>query len=341
MMSKRSVRWLGLGSAILAVVGVLAGRAMADKAAAVKCPLGLKPVVVPEDNPMTPEKIELGKRLYFDTRLSKDGTVSCATCHDPKEGWAEHSATSTGIKGQVGGRNAPSVINAAYANQFWDGRAASLEEQALGPVQNPIEMGNTLPAMVAELSKDQDYRDRFQKVFGTAVTAAGVAKAIAAFERTIVSGNSPYDRFKAGDKQALNAAQKRRPDAVQAGRLCRLPQRADLQQLRLLLCRRGLRQGEARRRTRGRDEGPGRPGQVPRARPARGGQHGPLFPRRQRRDARRGGGPHGRGRERHSAPGGRIGRSPQGESLPGPGKDLVEFLKASSGEYPVIEPPQK
>jgi cytochrome c peroxidase len=110
----------------------------------------------------------------------------------------------------VGGRNAPTVINAAYAHaQFWDGRAASLEEQALGPVQNPIEMGNTLPAMVADLSKVAGYRERFQKVFGTEVTKEGVAKAIAAFERTILSGNSAYDRFQTGDKTALDAAQKR------------------------------------------------------------------------------------------------------------------------------------
>lgn len=173
-------------------------------------PLGLKKPPVPADNPMTKEKIELGKMLYFDKRVSKDGTVSCATCHDPKKGWAEHSPTSTGIHKQVGGRNSPTVINAAYASsQFWDGRAASLEEQAVGPVGNPIEMGNSMEAVVEKFSKIPEYQKRFQKVFGTGVTEKGFAQAVAAFERTILSGDSPYDRFLAGDAGALTAAQKR------------------------------------------------------------------------------------------------------------------------------------
>jgi cytochrome c peroxidase len=175
-----------------------------------KVPLGLPPLPVPKENPMTPEKIELGKQLYFDGRLSKDGQISCATCHDPKMAYAEHEPTSTGIGKQPGGRNSPTVINAAYAPaQFWDGRAKSLEEQALGPIENPIEMGHKLDAMIAELSKLKGYEQQFKKVFGTGVTQDGVAQAIAAFERTILSGNSPYDRFKKGDDKALNEAQKR------------------------------------------------------------------------------------------------------------------------------------
>jgi cytochrome c peroxidase len=175
-----------------------------------KAPLGLPPVPVPANNPMTPEKVELGKMLYFDARLSRDGAVSCATCHDPKMAWAEHEPTSKGIGGQFGQRNSPTVINAAYAtSQFWDGRAATLEEQALGPIENPIEMGHKLDAMIRDLSNLSGYAERFQKVFGTPVTKEGVAKAIAAFERTIFSGNSPYDRFKAGDSGALSTAQKR------------------------------------------------------------------------------------------------------------------------------------
>lgn len=175
-----------------------------------KVPSGLPPLPVPEDNPMTAAKVELGKMLYFDKRLSKDGTVACATCHDPQKAWAEHEPTSKGIKGQVGGRNSPTVINAAYARrQFWDGRAADLEEQALGPIANPIEMGHKLDAMIADLSKLEGYRQQFQTVFGTGVTQQGVARAIAAFERTVLSGNSPYDRFKAGDENALSEAQKR------------------------------------------------------------------------------------------------------------------------------------
>ena len=104
--------------------------------------VGLPPVPVPDDNPMTAEKVELGKLLYFDKRLSKDGTISCATCHDPTKGWTDQAPTSTGIGGQVGGANSPTVINAAYAKaQFWDGRAATLEEQALGPIENPDRNG--------------------------------------------------------------------------------------------------------------------------------------------------------------------------------------------------------
>jgi cytochrome c peroxidase len=181
----------------------------ADKAE-IKPPLGLPALPVPADNPITPEKIELGKMLYFDTRLSANGKISCATCHDPKMAWAEHTPTSKGINDQMGGRNSPTVINAAYAPaQFWDGRAASLEEQALGPIENPIEMGHKLPAMIQDLSKVPQYGEMFKKAFGTEVNKEGVAKAIATFERTVLSGNSPYDRYMAGDKSALSEAQKR------------------------------------------------------------------------------------------------------------------------------------
>jgi cytochrome c peroxidase len=176
----------------------------------VQVPLGLPPLPIPDDNPMTEAKVELGKMLYFDKRLSADGTISCATCHDPEMAWTEHKATSEGIGGLFGDRNSPTVINSAYATvQFWDGRAATLEEQALGPIENPIEMGHTLDAMVATLSELDGYTSKFQEVFGTGVTEDGIAKAIAAFERTILSGNSPYDQFVAGDENALTEAQKR------------------------------------------------------------------------------------------------------------------------------------
>jgi len=177
----------------------------------VKVPAGLPALPVPEDNPLTVEKIALGKMLYFDKRLSKDGTVACSTCHDPAMAWTEHRATSKGIGDQIGGANSPTVINAAYAtSQFWDGRAASLEEQALGPIENPIEMGHSLPDCCAQLNKVDDYKEAFKKAFGTPeATPDRIAKAIASFERTVLSGNSPYDKFKAGDEKALNDAQKR------------------------------------------------------------------------------------------------------------------------------------
>jgi cytochrome c peroxidase len=162
---------------------------------------------VPADNPQTDAKIELGRQLYFDGRLSADNKISCATCHDPKMGWAGHDATDTGIGGRIGDRNSGTVVNSGYMKfQFWDGRAGSLEEQALGPIQNPVEMGETLENVIRKLNTIPGYKRQFQEVFGTEVTADGIAKAIAAFERTIVSGTSPYDRYLAGDKKAMSAA---------------------------------------------------------------------------------------------------------------------------------------
>lgn len=170
-------------------------------------PLGLKPVKWPEDNQPTAAKISLGKQLYFDGRLSKDGKVSCASCHDPQKGFSNDDNFATGVGGARGGRSAPSVINAAYyRQQFWDGRAKSLEEQALGPIQNPIEMAETLESVIKKLNGIDGYRSQFQDVFGTDATADGIAKAIAAYERTVLSGNAPYDKFKAGDESALSEA---------------------------------------------------------------------------------------------------------------------------------------
>ncbi|MGC3968517.1 MAG: cytochrome c peroxidase [Pirellulales bacterium] len=178
-----------------------------------KVPLGLDPLPIPADNPQTAAKIELGKQLYFDPRLSYDGTISCATCHDPAKGWSNGEPFGVGIKGQKGGRSAPTVLNAAYFPlQFWDGRAEHLEGQALGPIQNPIEMGHTLEACVECINGIDGYKKQFKDVFGTEVTSDGIAKAIAAFERTILSGDSPYDRFKAGDEKALSASAKRGMD---------------------------------------------------------------------------------------------------------------------------------
>jgi len=173
-------------------------------------PAGLKNMRIPRDNPLTKAKIELGKQLYFDPRLSRDNTISCASCHDPKQGWSNGAAFATGIDGQVGGRSAPTIINSGYSYfQFWDGRAIKLEGQALGPVQNPIEMDLTLEEMVKKLKGIEGYRRQFQEVFGEDVTEDGVAKAIASFERTVLSGDAPYDRFKAGDESALSEAAQR------------------------------------------------------------------------------------------------------------------------------------
>lgn len=185
-------------------------KSAANQPIELKPPLGLPKMRVPSDNPLTKEKIELGKQLYFDPRLSRDNTVSCASCHDPESGWSNGERFATGIGGQVGGRSAPTIINAAYQYfQFWDGRATHVEGQALGPIQNPIEMDLTLEELVEKLNKIEGYREQFQQVFGTDVTAENVAQAIAAFERTILSGNAPYDRYKAGDEDALSEEAKR------------------------------------------------------------------------------------------------------------------------------------
>ncbi len=173
-------------------------------------PLGLPPVPQLPDNVLTPEKVELGKQLYFDPRLSRDNTVSCSTCHNPKQGWSNGAAVATGIRGQKGGRSAPPVVNAGYLRfQFWDGRAQYVEGQALGPIQNPIEMDLTLDELVARLRSIEGYRRQFRQVFGRDVEAEDVAKAIGAFERTLLAGNAPYDRFKAGDTSALSEVAQR------------------------------------------------------------------------------------------------------------------------------------
>ena len=178
--------------------------------AADETPAGLPPVKHPEGNAPTAEKIALGKQLYFDPRMSQDSTVSCATCHDPQKGWSNGDAVATGVGGLKGGRSSPTIINAAYGKlQFWDGRAADLEEQALGPIQNPIEMTMSLDKVVERLNQIAGYRQQFQSVFGTDVTSEGIALAIAAYERTVLSGDAPYDRFKAGDTAALTESAQR------------------------------------------------------------------------------------------------------------------------------------
>ena len=173
-------------------------------------PLGLdaEERIIPAGNPLTQPKVDLGWRLYFDTRLSKDNTIACATCHHPDTGWSEGKGLMVGIGGQVGGRNSPTIMNRVFSSlQFWDGRSPSLEDQALGPIQAGKEMGNTLENMVATLTKIEGYKPLFSAAFGDAtVTPERVAQAIASFERTIVAGNSPFDRYEAGDKSAMNAS---------------------------------------------------------------------------------------------------------------------------------------
>ncbi|MFN8007234.1 MAG: cytochrome c peroxidase [Terriglobia bacterium] len=168
---------------------------------------------IPKDNPLTEEKIKLGKKLYFDKKLSVDQTIACASCHIPEKGFADPSQFSSGVGGKKGGRQAPTVINRVFSTkQFWDGRAASLEEQALGPVQNPVEMAMpNLDEVIKRLKTDPSYLEMFKAAFPPdgAITDIHIAQAIASFERTVVSGNSPFDRFMAGDKTAMSESAQR------------------------------------------------------------------------------------------------------------------------------------
>jgi cytochrome c peroxidase len=162
-------------------------------------------VPIPPTNLNYKAKVELGKQLYFDGRLSKNGAISCAFCHNPGTGFADPRQTSIGIGGGVGGRQAPTVLNTAFNPvQFWDGRAGSLEEQAIGPIHNPIEMGETHENVVAKLGRIKGYQQQFQAVFGTQVNLQGIAEAIAAYERTVISTDSPFDKYAMGDQKAMS-----------------------------------------------------------------------------------------------------------------------------------------
>lgn len=186
----------------------------------VEMPLGLDKdlYLIPEDNPMTEEKVKLGELLYFDPRLSSDDTVSCATCHAPDKGFTDQEPVSTGINNQKGARNAPTVINSTFNYfQFWDGRAPSLEEQAKGPIANPIEMTHIKDEAKAhqvameKIAVIQGYKPYFKAAFGDEkVTLDRVAKAIAAYERTVLSGNSAWDKYVYNkDESALSESAKR------------------------------------------------------------------------------------------------------------------------------------
>lgn len=156
--------------------------------------IGKDQVFIPEDNPITRAKVELGRQLYFDRRLSKDGTVSCADCHHPDNGYAKDTQFGVGIEDQTGNRNSPVAYNRILSKaQFWDGRADSLEAQAVGPIANPIEMGNTHEAVVAFLNKNEVYSAQFVKIFGRKPNIDDVGRAIATFERVLVTGDSAYD----------------------------------------------------------------------------------------------------------------------------------------------------
>jgi cytochrome c peroxidase len=174
--------------------------------------LGLPPVPIPKDNPPTAETIALGRRLFYDQRLSKDNTLACASCHNPQFDFTDGLQFSKGVAGHLGVRNAPTILNVAYQPfQFWDGRALNLEDQAASPMINPIEMNQAHDVSVSKLRKDRVYNAMFRAAYGSEdVTLGRIEKALASFERTVLTGNSAFDRFQyGGDKQALTPQQVR------------------------------------------------------------------------------------------------------------------------------------
>ncbi len=167
-------------------------------------PLGEMPI--PKDNPMTDEKVELGKKLFADSRLSGNNKFSCMTCHIPGAGYGDGLEKFIGFEGAEGPRNSPTIINSGYYEEnFWDGRAKSLEEQALGPIESEIEMNQDLDELVKELNEVPEYVLEFENVFDDEITIDNVTKAIAAFERTIVINDTPFDKFLEGDDEAISA----------------------------------------------------------------------------------------------------------------------------------------
>jgi cytochrome c peroxidase len=162
-------------------------------AAALAIPLGLDLYMpVPEDNPLTAEHIERGRELFFDMRLSRDRTIACASCHDPERGFSDGRPVAIGVFNRVGRRSAPALVNRGYGRSFfWDGRAATLEEQVLQPIQDPNEMGMTLPEVSARVGMPIDE----------------ISRSLASFVRSLLSGDSPFDRFINGDRNALTAEQ--------------------------------------------------------------------------------------------------------------------------------------
>lgn len=223
MRKSASSRWRFL-FVLLVLIGGIGGSGRLGNGSAVgmarealPIPLGLPAdtwsFYVPADNPLTAEKVALGKRLFFDPALSADGKISCASCHQPERGFADAEPRAVGIGGRRGTRNSMSLLNVIYnPAQFWDGRTDTLEQQALEPLTHPDEMGNRSLAEVLErLRRDAEYQAAFRAAFGEKgeIDAARLGKALASYERTLVSGNSPFDHFQAGNETALPPAARR------------------------------------------------------------------------------------------------------------------------------------
>lgn len=192
-------------------------------------PAGLPERPVPDSNPLTDEKVTLGRRLFFDPILSRDGTVACASCHHPTHGFATSDALAIGIEGKEGTRNAPSLLNRAYGKfMFWDGRSRSLEDQALRPITDPTEMAADWKALIPRLRADEEIVALFVAAFGdeggpkTIISPKNVGRAIASFERTLLLGDSPVDAFHNGDSSALSESARRGLEIFEGHGGCRV-----------------------------------------------------------------------------------------------------------------------
>ncbi len=173
-------------------------------------PVGFAPIPVPPHNPLTKAKVRLGRQLFFDPILSADSTVSCATCHIPKNFFSDGKPVSQGLSGRSGTRNTPSLINVAYQKLFfWDGGSITLEHQVFGPLQSSAEMGLDLASVLSRLESAPAYREAFDDVFGVPPSLRGLTQALGAYQRTLRSGGARYDSYKAGETKALSASEKR------------------------------------------------------------------------------------------------------------------------------------
>ncbi len=196
----------GVTVVLASIVPFLASSPISEELWRPKIPLGLDLYLpVPEDNSLTREKVELGRKLFFDPLLSRDQTLSCAGCHDPERAFTDGRAISQGVFGRKGSRSVPTLVNRGYGRAFfWDGRISSLEEQVLQPIQDSKEMDMTLEEILTRLKKEEDYRQGFREAFRTEVNSSGVAKALASFVRTLLSGHSRFDRYFNGEREALS-----------------------------------------------------------------------------------------------------------------------------------------
>ena len=187
-------------------------------------PAALTASAIPPGSPLTPATVALGKKLFFDGRLSDDGTVACVTCHDPARAFTDGRPLSVGILGRVGQRNAPTVLNALYnKTQFWDGRVHTLEQQAALPITNPFEMGSSSIAdAVSRIAGDKDYQAQFMQAFGRGVNEQDMLRAIATYQRTLASFDSPFDHFIAGNADAISDSAKRGWDLFNTKARCNL-----------------------------------------------------------------------------------------------------------------------